>query len=296
MDTKKYYSEIGFIGLGIMGKPMVLNLLKSGYQVTFFARKKKIINEASKHGGKYVEKISDISKNCKYIFLNLPNSKNVENIIMGKDGLINNLQKSSTILDMSTIAPETAIKMSKKLSQKKCYFIDAPVSGGEIGAINASLSIMVGGEKRIFDRIRPLLSVLGKNITYVGKSGSGQITKACNQILAAGTMIAVSEILLLAKKSKCDPKLVKKALMGGFANSKVLDLHGERMIQNNYKAGFKAALHLKDLNIAMNIASKLGLKLENAKYSKKIMKQAIKDNHGNKDSSIINKIVQKINK
>ena len=169
-------------------------------------------------------------------------------------------------------------------------------SSGEIGAINANLSIMVGGEKRIFNKIKPLLYILGSNITYVGDSGSGQITKACNQILAAGTMIAVSEILLLSKKSKCDPKLVKKALMGGFANSKVLDLHGERMITNNYKPGFKASLHFKDLDIAMNLASDLGLKLENARYSKKIMKQAINDNYGNKDSSIINKIIQKNNK
>ena len=296
MDTKKYYNEIGFIGLGIMGKPMVLNLLKAKYKVTFFARKKNIINEVSACGGKYVDKISDIAKNCKYIFLNLPNSDDVENVVMGKKGLIKNLKNNSTIIDMSTIAPQVTKKISKELINKKCFFIDAPVSGGEIGAINGNLSIMVGGGKRIFNRIKPLLSILGSNITYVGESGSGQITKACNQILAAGTMIAVSEILLLAKKSKCDLKLVKKALMGGFANSKVLDLHGERMITNNYRPGFKASLHFKDLDIAMNLASDLGLKLVNAKYSKKIMKQAINDNHGNKDSSIINKIIQKNNK
>ena len=295
MDIKNYYNEIGFIGLGIMGKPMILNLLKAKYKVSFFARKKNIIREVSNSGGKYVDKISDIGKNCKHIFLNLPDTEDVENVIMGKHGLLKNLRNNSTIVDMSTISPQVTKNISKELRRKKCFFIDAPVSGGEIGAINGSLSIMVGGEKKIFTKIKPLLSILGTHITYVGKSGSGQITKACNQILAAGTMIAVSEILLLAKKSKCDPNLVKKALMGGFANSKVLDLHGERMITNNYKPGFKASLHFKDLDIALNLASNLGLSLENAKYSKKLMKQAINDNHGNKDSSIINKIVQKNN-
>ena len=183
--------------------------------------------------------------------------------------------------------------MAKKLERKSCYLIDAPVSGGEIGAINGNLSIMVGGKKNIFNKIKHLLSVLGNNITYIGNSGSGQVTKACNQILVAGTMVSVSEILLLAKKLKCDLNLIKKALMGGFANSKILDLHGERMINSDYEPGFKAGLHLKDLNIAVNLSDKIGLNLKSAKYSRKLMKIANQNNYQDKDSSIINKIITK---
>jgi 2-hydroxy-3-oxopropionate reductase len=194
---------------------------------------------------------------------------------------------------MSTISPEVTKTMAKKLERKSCYLIDAPVSGGEIGAINGNLSIMVGGKKNIFNKIKHLLSVLGNNITYIGNSGSGQVTKACNQILVAGTMVSVSEILLLAKKLKCDLNLIKKALMGGFANSKILDLHGERMINSDYEPGFKAGLHLKDLNIAVNLSDKIGLNLKSAKYSRKLMKIANQNNYQDKDSSIINKIITK---
>ena len=174
--------------------------------------------------------------------------------------------------------------------------IDAPVSGGEIGAINGSLSIMVGGQKKIFKKILPILSVLGENITYIGKSGSGQITKACNQILVAGTMVAVSEVLLVAKKSGCNLNLIRDALMGGFANSKILEVHGRRMIDSDYKPGFKSKLHLKDLDIALKIAKDLNINLKGTKYSRKLMYQSVMDKKQEKDSSVIHEIIKKINK
>ena len=293
MDIKKPHNEIGYIGLGIMGKPMVKNLMAAEYSIVFYARKANVIKEISSIGGRYVDNIPEISKSSKIIFLNLPDSDDVHEVIFSKTGLFSNLSKGSIIIDMSTISPEATKKMAKKLERKNCYLIDAPVSGGEVGAINGNLSIMVGGKKNIFNKIKHLLSVLGNNITYIGNSGSGQVTKACNQILVAGTMVSVSEILLLAKKLKCDLHLVKKALMGGFSNSRILDLHGERMISNDYKPGFKAKLHLKDLNIAVSLSDKIGLNLKSAKYSRKLMKIANQNNGQDKDSSIINKIIIK---
>ena len=296
MDSKKAHCEIGFIGLGIMGKPMVKNLLKSGYKVSFFARRKKVIDEISAVGGAYIKNISDLPKLCKIIILNLPNSNDVQNVVLGNEGLYENILHNTILIDMSTISPDVTTAISNKLKLKKSYLIDAPVSGGEIGAINGDLSIMVGGQKKIFKKILPILSVLGENITYIGKSGSGQITKACNQILVAGTMVAVSEILLVAKKSGCNLNLIRDALMGGFANSKILEVHGRRMINGNYKPGFKSKLHLKDLDIALKIAKDLNINLKGTKYSRKLMYQSVMDKKQEKDSSVIHEIIKKINK
>ena len=296
MDSKKAHCEIGFIGLGIMGKPMVKNLLMSGYKVSFFARRKKVIDEISAIGGIYIKNISDLPKSCKVIMLNLPKSNDVHNIVLGKRGLYKNILPDTTLIDMSTISPDVTVEIADKLKEKKSYLIDAPVSGGEIGAINGNLSIMVGGQKKIFNKVLPILSVLGENITYIGKNGSGQITKACNQILVAGTLVAVSEVLLMAKKSGCNLNLVREALMGGFANSKILEVHGNRMISSDYKPGFKSKLHLKDLDIALNIAKDLNINLKGTKYSRKLMHQSVIDKKQEKDSSVIHEIIKKINK
>ena len=296
MDSKKAHREIGFIGLGIMGKPMVKNLLKSGYKVSFFSRRKKVIDEISAIGGIYIKNISDLPKSCKVIILNLPKSNDVHNIVLGERGLYKNILPDTTLIDMSTISPDVTVEIADKLKVKKSYMIDAPVSGGEIGAINGNLSIMVGGQKKIFKKILPILSVLGENITYIGKNGSGQITKACNQILVAGTLVAVSEVLLMAKKSGCNLNLVREALMGGFANSKILEVHGNRMISSDYKPGFKSKLHLKDLDIALNIAKDLNINLKGTKYSRKLMHQSVVDKKQEKDSSVIHEIIKKINK
>ena len=294
--AKKLNKIVGFIGLGIMGKPMVRNLLNSNYHVNFFARKKPVIKEIEKIGGEFNSNINDISKKSKIIITNLPDSNDVREVILGQNGLVKNIARGSIIIDMSTISPECTVDISNQLKEKGVSFIDAPVSGGEIGAINGELSIMVGGEKKIFNTVKPILSILGKSITYIGKSGSGQITKACNQILVAETMMAVSEILLLAKKSGCDQKLIRKALMGGFGYSKILDIHGLRMIKKNYAPGFKASLHLKDLNIATKLAKKLKIKLKGANYVNKLMKVAVNRHLNNKDSSVINKVIEKDNK
>ena len=294
MEKKISHGEIGFIGLGIMGKPMVLNLLKSGYRVRFFARRKSVVNDVKKKGGIHCSNISSLASACNIIFLNLTDDKAINEVIFGKDKIFDNIKKKIILVDMSTISPRTSQEIASKLRSKKSYILDCPVSGGEIGAINAKLSIMVGGDEMIYKKIKPLLSCLGSNITYVGKSGSGQIAKACNQILVAQTIIAVSEIIFLAKESKTDPILVQKALMGGFAYSKILDLHGARIIKGDFNPGFKSKLHLKDMNIAMSLCDEFGLSLDGAKYARKILKKAIKADYGDKDSSIMSRIIKNL--
>ncbi len=194
--AKKLNKIVGFIGLGIMGKPMVRNLLNSNYHVNFFARKKPVIKEIEKIGGEFNSNINDISKKSKIIITNLPDSNDVREVILGQNGLVKNIARGSIIIDMSTISPECTVDISNQLKEKGVSFIDAPVSGGEIGAINGELSIMVGGEKKIFNTVKPILSILGKSITYIGKSGSVKITRECNQILVAKTWMAVSKIFL----------------------------------------------------------------------------------------------------
>ena len=286
-------TSVGFIGLGIMGKPMVLNLLKAGIDVYFFARKKSVIKEVTSKGATYVPSVTEIPKNTKIIFTNLPNTNIVKSIILSKKGLINDLEDGSCIIDMSTISPAGASEIAKTIEKRKSFFIDAPVSGGEAGAISGKLSIMVGGREKIFKKIEPLLKILGDKITYIGPNGAGQVCKACNQILVAETILAVSEIINLAYKSKIDPSIIRKALLGGYANSKILEIHGERMIKTSYKPGFKLSLHHKDLKIAKEFSKKLGVNLRGLNMVKKVMDTALEEGMADLDSSTIHRILEK---
>jgi len=286
-------NKIGFIGLGIMGKPMAINLIKKGYEVSFFARNKRIINQITKLGGIYVPIVKDLPFHAKTIITNLPNTKDVKSVVIGKNGLLSNLKKDSCVIDMSTISPEATKEMSTTLNIKKAFFIDAPVSGGEEGAISGELSIMVGGDKGVFKKIKHILSILGKKITYIGTSGSGQICKACNQILVAQTIHSISQIIGIAVKAKIKPDIIRRALLGGYANSKILEIHGERMIKSNYKPGFKLSLHNKDLKIAKSLIKTLGLNLRGLNEVKKIMNEAENDGYSELDSSIIHRILEK---
>lgn len=286
-------TSVGFIGLGIMGKPMVLNLLNAGISVYFYARKKSVIKEITSHGGNFISSVSEIPRHANIIFTNLPNTKIVKNIILGKNGLNSSLRKGSCVIDMSTIAPDGATEIGKILEKNSSFFIDAPVSGGEAGAISGELSIMVGGRENIFKMIKPLLMNLGNKITYIGPNGTGQICKACNQILVAETILGVSEIIHLASKSNIDPQKIRTALLGGYANSKILEIHGERMINSKYDPGFKLSLHLKDLKIARDFSKRLGLDLKGLKYVKKVMTTASSEGMGDFDSSTIHRILEK---
>ena len=286
-------NRVGFIGLGIMGKPMVMNLLKAGMDIYFYARKKSIIREIEEYGGKYIPKISDIPNYANILITNLPKTSDVEKIVTGKDGLMKNLNQNSIVIDMSTISPEKTKHINYLLEKKGSFFLDAPVSGGEVGAISGKLSIMVGGSKKGFNRVKNILSIIGEKITYIGESGSGQICKACNQILVAQTIQSISEIITIAKKSKINPSIIRAALLGGYANSKILEIHGNRMIKSDYKPGFKLSLHNKDLKIAKTLAKNLGLSLKSLNRTQKLMDSAEKEGLSDLDSSAIHSILEK---
>ena len=286
-------NKIGFVGLGIMGKPMVVNLIKAGYEVSFFARKKRIINEIQKIGGIFIPLVKDLPSHADTVITNLPNTKDVKAVVIGKNGLLPNLKKDTCVIDMSTISPEGTKEIGAALKRNGGFFIDAPVSGGEAGAISGELSIMVGGDKDAFIKVKPILSVLGKKITYIGESGSGQICKLCNQILVAQTIHSISQIIGIAVKAKIKPEIIRKALLGGYANSKILEIHGSRMINSNYKPGFKLSLHNKDLNIAKSFIRTLGLNFKGLNEVKKIMGEAENAGFSESDSSVIHSILEK---
>ena len=222
-----------------------------------------------------------------------PNTKDVENIIIGENGIIDNLQIGSIVIDMSTISPEGTRYINDKLRERKSYLVDAPVSGGEAGAKSGKLSIMVGGDKSAYLKIRFILSILGSKITYLGKSGSGQVCKACNQILVAQTIQSISEIITIAKKSDINPMIIREALLAGYANSKILEVHGKRMITSDYKPGFKLSLHHKDLKIAKNLIKNMGINLKGLNQVQKAMRDAEREGLSDCDSSVIHTILEK---
>lgn len=242
--------RIGFIGLGIMGKPMAKNLLKAGYTLNVLASSASA-QALKSEGAVLMDNAASLAKNSDIIITMLPDSPEVESMVLGDNGLAQNMQPGSLFIDMSTIAPATSIKLFDHLQQKNIETLDAPVSGGQTGAEAATLSIMVGGNEAAFQRALPVFEKMGKNIVHIGKAGAGQITKACNQIVVGMTIQAVAEALTLAKKSGVDVGKVRLALLGGFAQSKILDLHGQRIIDRNFKPGFKMKLHRKDMNIAL---------------------------------------------
>lgn len=252
--------KIGFIGLGIMGKPMSLHLLKGGYEVTVLSSSASAEALASA-GAKMASSPTELAKNCDVVITCLPDSPEVEAIVFGQEGLIKGLTAGSMFIDMSTISPSTTANIYTALSKNGVECLDAPVSGGEGGAISASLSIMVGGSQAAFDRATPIFEKMGKNIVRIGESGAGQVTKACNQIVVGLTIQAVAESLNLAKKAGVDVAKVREALLGGFAQSRIMDVHGQRFLDNNYKPGFKINLHRKDMNIALQTGKDLSVPL-----------------------------------
>jgi 2-hydroxy-3-oxopropionate reductase len=255
-------SKIGFIGLGIMGTPMAANLQKAGHTLFLHdigALPKSLLDE----GATQCATSRDVANQADIIILMVPDTPDVEAALFGKDGVAEGLTAGKVVMDMSSISPIATKAFAKRINALKCAYIDAPVSGGDVGAREASLTIMVGGSDATFERVRPLLELMGKNITLVGGNGDGQTTKVANQIIVALTIEAVGEALLFASKAGADPARVRKALMGGFASSRILELHGERMLKRNFKPGFRIELHQKDLNLALQGAKSLKISLPN---------------------------------
>ena len=244
---------IGFIGLGIMGRPMALNLIKAGYRLVVTSRSQGPIDALAAAGAKAVRTPADVAREADVIVTMVPDTPDVEKVISGKDGVLEGLKKGAIVIDMSTISPDVTRQLAEAVAARGGSMLDAPVSGGEVGAKNATLTVMVGGDEKTFERAKPILSCMGKpeSVTYIGPSGSGQVTKLCNQICIAANVAGVAEAYSLAKANGLDPSRVRQALLGGFAASKVMEFHGNRMLTGDYKPGFFVRLFQKDLRLAV---------------------------------------------
>jgi 2-hydroxy-3-oxopropionate reductase len=243
---------VGFIGLGVMGKPMAKNVLEKGYPLVVYNRSRGAVDELVAAGATAAVSSADVARRARTIITMLPDSPDVDQVLAGPDGVFSAIQPGSIVIDMSSIAPATARRLADVARTRGARMLDAPVSGGEIGAINASLSIMVGGDADAVAEVTPILHAMGNpdRVIRIGDSGAGQICKVCNQMVIGGTLAAVSEAFALARKAGVDVSRVRNALLGGFAASRVLEVHGERMLTGNYKPGFRARLYAKDLRIA----------------------------------------------
>jgi len=252
---------IGFIGLGIMGKPMARNLLKAGYPLVVHNRSHAAVDELSKEGAQPGASSTEVAARSEVIITMLPDSRDVELVYAGENGVFAGAKAGMLLIDMSSISPVVARKLAGEAEKRGLDMIDAPVSGGEAGAISATLSIMIGGKASAVERAMPIFQVLGKNIVHIGDPGAGQVTKAANQMVVGTTIAIVSEALVLAAKAGVDPAKVRQALLGGFAQSKILEAHGQKMLERNFKPGFRIRLHEKDMKIALATGSEYGVPL-----------------------------------
>ena len=252
---------IGFIGLGIMGKPMARHLLNAGYPLVIHNRSRAAVDELAKEDAQTAANSQEVAQRSDVIITMLPDSPDVELVYAGEPGIFASVKSGTLLIDMSSISPVVARKLAAEAEKRGCDMLDAPVSGGEAGAVTASLSIMIGGKVSAVERAMPIFEKLGKNIVHVGESGAGQLTKAANQMVVGTTIAIVSEALVLAAKAGVDPGKVRQALLGGFANSKILEAHGQKMLDRNFKPGFRIRLHEKDMKIALATGSEYGVPL-----------------------------------
>jgi len=254
--------NIGFIGLGIMGKPMAEHLIKGGHTL-FLQSRSGVPNDLTNAGGHSCTTAAEVAGKAEVIITMVPDTPDVEKVLFGEEGVASGLSKGKIVIDMSSISPIATRDFADRLKKLGVDYVDAPVSGGEVGAKNAALTIMVGAADATFEKVKPLFELMGKNITLVGGVGAGQVCKVANQIVVALNIEAVGEALVLASKAGVDPAKVRQALMGGFASSKILEIHGERMIKRTFDPGFRIELHQKDLNLALSTARSLGMSLPN---------------------------------
>lgn len=252
--------DLGFVGLGIMGRPMAANLLKGGHTVHLHSRSG-VPDELLALGGRACGSGRELAERAAVVFCMVPDTPDVEKVLFAEGGVAEGLAPGKVVVDMSSISPIETRRFAERVRALGCDYLDAPVSGGDVGARAATLTIMVGGDAAAFERVRPLLGLLGKNVTHVGASGDGQVCKVANQIVVALTIEAVAEALLFASKAGADPAKVRQALLGGFAASRVLEVHGERMLQRRFEPGARVALHQKDLGNALAGARAMGLPL-----------------------------------
>ena len=266
--------KVGFIGLGIMGKPMARHLINGGHTVYLYSRSG-VTQDLIDAKGIACTSAKDVAHNADVIITMVPDTPDVDKVLFGRDGVAAGLGAGKIVVDMSSISPIETKQFAARINELKCQYIDAPVSGGEVGAKNAALTIMCGGSAAAFDKVKPLFELLGKNITLVGGNGDGQTCKVANQIIVALTIEAVGEALLFASKAGADPARVRQALMGGFANSRILEVHGERMVKRTFNPGFRIELHQKDLNLALSGARALGISLPNTATAQELFNSCV---------------------
>jgi 2-hydroxy-3-oxopropionate reductase len=250
--------SVGFIGLGIMGRPMAWHLLEAGFPLAVHSRSPGPVDELVSAGATRCESPREVAAAADVVVTMLPDTPDVELVLLGEGGVRDGIRPGSLVVDMSTIDPIATRRIARTLSEAAAGMVDAPVSGGEKGAVEGTLSIMIGGRDEDVARAMPLFRAMGKTIVHVGESGAGQVTKACNQLVVASTIQAVAEALALAERAAVDPRKVREALLGGFAGSKILEIHGQRMIDRSFTPGFRARLHLKDAGIVREVAVELG--------------------------------------
>ncbi|WEN41409.1 2-hydroxy-3-oxopropionate reductase [Thauera sp. GDN1] len=256
--------DVGFIGLGLMGRPMALNLVKAGHRVHVWSRRRESMQPLLEAGAGDCASAAEVARRAAVTISMVADAPDVEQVTLGADGIADGASAGHIHIDMSTIAPAAAQSIAARLAERGIVALDAPVSGGEPGAIAGKLTIMVGGDAEAFERVRPLFAAMGKSITRIGDAGAGQVAKACNQILTGVGVASVAEALNFASKSGVDGARVREALLGGFAYSRILENHGQRMLERNFRPGFKAWMHQKDMRIVMDEAHRLGLALPTA--------------------------------
>jgi 2-hydroxy-3-oxopropionate reductase len=283
-------SKIGFIGLGIMGRPMAGHLQNKGHELFVLKHRSPLPTELMDAGAIVCTTPEVVAEKSDIIITMLPDTPQVESVLFGDNGVSGGLTPGKLVIDMSSISPTQTKNFAERINQADCDYLDAPVSGGEVGAKAATLTFMVGGDQAVFDKAKPLFELMGRNITLIGGNGAGQTAKVANQIIVALTIEAVGEALLFASKAGVDPGKVRDALMGGFAGSKILEIHGSRMINRAFDPGFRIALHQKDLNLALEGARELGLCLPNTATVQELFNASDK----NLDHSAVVKALEKL--
>jgi 2-hydroxy-3-oxopropionate reductase len=286
-------SNIAFIGLGIMGKPMALNLIKGGHTL-FLSSRSGVPQELTAAGGTACANAKEVAQKADVIITMVPDTPDVEKVLFGAQGVAEGLSKGKIVVDMSSISPIETKAFAKRVNELGCEYVDAPVSGGEVGAKNAALTIMVGASEAVFEKVKPLFELMGKNITLVGENGAGQTTKVANQIIVALNIEAVGEALLFASKAGADPAKVRQALMGGFAASRILEVHGERMIKRTFDPGFRIELHQKDLSLALAGARAMGVSLPNTATAQELFNSCAANGGAKWDHSALVRALEKM--
>ena len=287
-------AQIGFIGVGIMGKPMAGHLLHAGHTLYIYDVVEAPVLELAGQGALVCKNSKEVAGKSEIVFLMLPDTPDVEQALFGADGVASGIRAGSIVVDMSSISPIATRRFAERLGAMGVEMLDAPVSGGQVGAQNATLSIMVGGKPEVFEKIKPYFEMMGKNIVLIGGNGDGQTCKVANQIVVALTIEAVAEALVFASKAGADVAKVREALLGGFAQSKILEVHGERMIKRTFQPGFRIRLHQKDLNLALQAGRELGVSLPNSAIAQQLFTAVAADGGIDLDHSALVKAIEKM--